>query len=182
MKKKIKLKKLKSINVNISENSKYLKKKYGKNFKKVFLHVGSSSHIIDLLYYLFGRLTVLKTWKTNLSMSIVFVTKKKIPIFVNINPSDAENPSLKVRFIDNDMWQLSPIESLKIFKGNKTIKSNKNFFKKIIVPNLSIVKSEKKNMRPGFYNQMKYFASNNFKNLCGVKDNYDLIKIFNQIS
>ena len=43
LKKKIKSKKLKSVDVNISENSKYLKKKYGKNFKKVFLHVGSST-------------------------------------------------------------------------------------------------------------------------------------------
>ena len=58
IKNKIKLKKIKLVEVNISENIDYLKKKYKKNLLKNFLHVGSSSHIFDLMYYL---LVILKS-------------------------------------------------------------------------------------------------------------------------
>ena len=109
------------------------------------------------------------------------MSKKKFPIFVNINPSDYENPSIKVRFKSKDTWQLSPIETIKVFRGNKTIETSENFFKKKYIPNLIFVKNEKKTMRPGFYKQMKNFVYKDFKNLCMAKDNYHLIKLFNQI-
>ena len=181
IKKNIKSKKIKLVEVNISENINYLKKKYNKNLIKKFLHIGSSSHIIDLLFYLFGDLQIFKKWINKTSISLVLLTKKNFPIFVKINPSDPENPSIKIRFVDDYMWQLSPIECLKVYKGNKIVKANNNFFRKNYVPNLVFTKDEQKNMRPGFFNQMKNFANQNFNNLCSPKENYNLIKLFNQI-
>ena len=185
IKKEIKLKKIKLVEVNISENINYLKKKYKKDLIKKFLHVGSSSHIFDLFYYLFGNLKILKKWihknSNKFSISLVLITNKNFPIFVKINPSDSENPSIKIRFEDNYTWMLSPIEKLVIYKGNKIIKSNNNYFKKDYVPNAVFSKREQKNLRPGFLNQIKNFANQNFETLCKVEENYKLIKLFNQI-
>ena len=186
IKNKIKLKKIKLVEVNISENIDYLKKKYKKNLLKNFLHVGSSSHIFDLMYYLFGNIKILKKWShgsiQKFSISLVLITKKNFPIFVKINPSDFENPSIKIRFEDNYTWLLSPIEKLTVYKGNKMVESNKNFFKKSYVPNLVFSKREQKSSRPGFLNQTKNFANQNFNALCKPIENYKLIKLLNQIT
>ena len=62
---------------------------------------------------------------------------------------------IKIRFVDNYMWSLSPIEKLTIYKGNKIVKSKNNYFKKDYIPNSVFSKSEQKNLRPGFFNQIK---------------------------
>ena len=76
IKNKIKLKKIKLVEVNISENIDYLKK-YKKNLLKIFA-CRTSSHIFDLMYYLF---VILKSknvsWNIQkFSISLVLITNK----------------------------------------------------------------------------------------------------------
>ena len=185
LKNKIKKSKINSIEVNISENYKFLKNKYKKKINNIFLHVGSSSHIIDLICHLLGDLKILYKWifkkKGINSIAILLRAKEKFPIFLNINSSDPDKIGLKIRFSDNSLWKLSPIEELNVYKGFKIKKTNKNFFKRKYVPKLQFCYKEKKNLRPGFLMQMKNFANKNFNKLCGPKENLKLIKLFNQI-
>lgn len=185
LKKKIHISKVKMVNVNISENYKVLKKKYKRNLNKIFLHVGASSHIIDLLSYFFRKIKVLKKIKFKdkylNNFQILLIANKKIPISVNINHNDSLNASIDIRFEKGNLWQLSPIEKLKIFGKPKILKSNKNFYKKEYVSNLINSFEENKNFRPGFFNQMKMFSSKNFMNMYKIKENLKLIKLFNEI-
>ena len=185
LKNKIKKSKIKSVEVNISENYEILNKKYNHKLKKFFLHVGSSSHIIDLLFFLFGDLKILRRWSyKNKKLNSIFLllsTRKNFPIFVKINSMDPENASIKIRFYDDTLWSLSPIEQLNVYKGYKIKKSNKNFFRKEYISNLRSNYRESNNLRPGFLSQIKKFANLNFKELCRPKENLKLIKLFNQI-
>ena len=53
---------LKNVEITISENYPNLIKKYGSKIVKNALHVGSSSHIMDLAIFLFGPLNLHKKW------------------------------------------------------------------------------------------------------------------------
>ena len=94
---------LKNVEITISENYQNLVKKYGLKIIKNALHVGSSSHIIDLAIFLFGPLDLNKKWiykkKQFISYSAVLSTRNNIPIFLNINTSD---PSLISSIIANN--------------------------------------------------------------------------------
>lgn len=185
VKNKIKNSSIKSVDVNISENSKILKKKFNKKVNKFFLHVGSSSHIIDLLFFLFGELKILNKWSYNerklKSIFLLLNTKKNFPIFVKINPNDSENASIKIRFIDDTLWSLSPIETLNIYEGNKTVRSKNNFFGKEYKSIVKFTHKENKKFRPGFLTQMRNFANLNFKKLVTPKHNIKLLTLLDEI-
>ena len=53
------------------------------------------------------------------------------------------------------MWEISPLENLEIYRGNKIIKSTNNYFKRKYIPKIISTKNESNNMRPGFFLQMK---------------------------
>lgn len=185
LKNKIEKNLIKSVDINISENYDILKKKYKKKISKLFLHVGSSSHIVDLAFFLFGDLRILNKWahseKKLKSISLLLRAKKNFPLFVKINSQDPEIASIKVRFFDNTLWSLSPIEQLSIYKGNKKIKSKDNFFGKEYEPILKYNYKENKKLRPGFLKQMKNFANLNFKELARPQCSLKLIKLFEEI-
>ncbi len=185
LKNKIKKKLIKSVDINISESYDILKKKSKKKVNKIYLYQGSSSHIFDLSFFLFGELKILNKWSCNdkklKSTSLSLYTNKNFPIFVKINPNDPENASIKVRFIDNTLWALFPIEQLRIYNGNKIIKSRNNFFRKEYKSNLIKSYKENKNLKPGFLKQMKNFSNLNFKELVRPQQNLKLIKFFEGI-
>jgi len=185
LKNKIKKSLIKSVDINISENYGILKKKFNKKVNKIFLHTGSSSHICDLAFFLFGDLKIVNKWLHNKkklkSISLLLNTNNKFPIFVKINSKDPENASIKVRFIDNTLWSLSPIEQLNIYNENKIIKSKNNFFGKEYKPVLKYNYKENKKLRPGFLKQMKNFVDLNFKKLVRPQQNIKLIKFFEEI-
>ena len=186
VKNKIKKNKIKSVEINISENYSALKKKYKKKTNKLFLHTGSSSNIIDLSFFFFVDLNIINKWvfkeKQLKSIFVLLSVKKNFPIFVKINSHDSEKASIKVRFFDNTLWSLSPIEELNIYKGNKVIKSKNNYFKKTYEPVLKSCHREEKKLRPGFLKQMKNFANLNFKELSNPKQSLKLIRLFEKIS
>ena len=80
---------------------------------------------------------------------IILKSNLNIPIIVNINNLDPLNAIINFRFKDDTLWRLSPIEELRIFKFNKMIKVNSNFYKKY-EPKLLKFLQEDKSSRPGF--------------------------------
>ena len=185
LKKKIMFSDVKMININISENYKILKKKYKKDINKIFLHVGASSHIIDLLLFFFKEIKVLKKIKLKDnyldSYHLLLIANKKVPISININEKDSFNASIEVRFKNGNLWQLSPIEKLNIFSKPKVLKSSKNFFRKKYMINLKNMYEENMIFRPGFYKQLKMFSSYNFQSMYKIRENLRLIRLFNEI-
>ena len=136
--------------MNISENIQYLKN-IKVIFIKIFYILALQVILSDLLFYIFGDLKIIKKWNKNFSVSIVSMTKKKFPIFIKINHTDSESPYIKIRFNNNYMWEISPLENLKIYRGNKIIKSTNNYFKRKYIPKIISTKNESNNMRPGFF-------------------------------
>jgi len=185
LKNKIKKSLIKSVDINISENYDVLKKKSKKKINKFYLFTGSTSHILDLSLFLFGKLKILNKWQCNdkklKSTSLLLNTNKKFPIFVKINSNDPENASIKVRFIDHTLWSLCPIEKLNIYNGNKIIKSRNNFFNKEYKSILKQSYKETKKLKPGFLKQMKNFSNLNFKELVGPQQNLKFIKLLKEI-
>lgn len=184
LKKRIKKGGLKNVEITISENYPNLIKKYGSKIVKNALHVGSSSHIMDLAIFLFGPLNLHKKWsckKKFISYSAVLSTKNNIPIFLNINSYDPSLVGLKVRFDDETLWILSPIEKLQVYKGYDIIgRSNKIRIRRYFPKNI-FTYSESTNLRPGFYKQMKDFINRNYKLSCKAKESLQLIKLLNDL-
>tara|TARA_B110001454_G_scaffold219162_1_gene250562 strand:+ start:6296 stop:7264 length:969 start_codon:yes stop_codon:yes gene_type:complete len=177
---------LKNVEITISENYQNLVKKYGVKILKNALHVGSSSHIIDLAIFLFGPLDLYKKWsykkKQFISYSAVLSTKNNIPIFLNINTSDPSLVGFKVRFDDETLWVLSPIEKLKVYKGYEILERTKKVNVRKYSPKVILNYSEDTSFRPGFYNQMKSFIHRNYKLSPKPKENLNLLKLINNLN
>jgi len=185
LRKRIKKGGLKNVEITISENYPNLIKKYGSKIIKNALHVGPSSHMMDLALFLFGPLNLHKKWcykiKKFNSYSAVLSTKNNIPIFLNINSYDPSLVGFKVRFDDETLWVLSPMEKLQVYKGYDIIgRSNRTRIRRYF-PKTILTYSESTNLRPGFYKQMKNFIYNNYKLSCSLKENLHLIKLLNDL-
>ena len=166
LKKRIKKGGLKNVEITISENYPNLIKRYGFKIIKNALHVGSSSHIMDLALFLFGPLNVHKKWsykKKFISYSAVLSTKNNIPVFLNINSYDPSLVGLKVRFDDETLWTLSPIEKLQVYKGYNIIGRSKKIRIRRYFPKNIFTFAESASLRPGFYKQMKDFINKDYK-------------------
>jgi len=184
LKKRIKKGGLKNVEITISENYPNLIKRYGFKITKNALHVGSSSHIMDLALFLFGPLNLHKKWfykKKFISYSAVLSTKNNIPIFLNINSHDPITVALKARFDDETLWILSPLEKLQVYRGHNIIERTKKIRIKRYFPKKIFSLAESTNLRPGFYKQMKDFIYKNYKLSCKAKESLQLIKLLNDL-
>ena len=80
LKKRISKNDIKFVRVNICENFTNKTKEKNKKFKKYFPYFGSSSHILDLIIYLFGNIKILpkkKMWIFHLLIKYLLLIKKK---------------------------------------------------------------------------------------------------------
>ena len=139
---------------------------------------------MDLVLFLFGPLNVHKKWsykKKFISYSAVLSTKNNIPVFLNINSYDPSLVGFKVRFDDETLWVLSPIEKLQVYKGYDIIRQSNRIRIKRYFPKTILTYSESTDLRPGFYKQMKNFIHNNNKLSCRPKENLYLIKLLNDL-
>jgi hypothetical protein len=115
----------------------------------------NSSHIISILYFLFGNLKKTKKIKKNNFILCMFKTNKNIPIFLNFSFNSPENFSIELNF-KNKKIILKPIEKLFIYKELKKVKyKNTNIF----LPKVKKVINEYdvSNLKPGFDEQYKNF-------------------------
>ena len=186
LKRRIKKKDIKFIRVNISENFSQKKKKKSKIYKKLFPYFGSSSHIIDLLFYLFEKISfeknfIVKKQKDYPTRYVLLRTFKKIPLFLFIEKNAPLKNGIEVIFQDNSLWTLAPIEKLKVFKGYKvTQNSSKKLNYLNYEQNLIFEKKEKSNYKPGLEKTVKYFLKKNLYNQ-NFRENLEYLKIYEKI-
>tara|TARA_A100001011_G_C14211261_1_gene800040 strand:+ start:163 stop:1080 length:918 start_codon:yes stop_codon:yes gene_type:complete len=176
------------------ENIIYLKKKLRKpnnvlvkcpeNFlKDINLN---STHIISIIFYLFGKVRILKKIKNKNSIMVFGKSEKNIPICLLFSLKSSDNFSIEINE-NKRRYLLKPIEILKIYekfkityiRGRKKLK----FVKPILIKKIS--EFEQNNFKPGFYKQMKYFKNvflnkkKNLKNNILIAEN--IIQFSNQI-
>jgi|TARA_Y100000294_G_scaffold154493_1_gene154154 hypothetical protein len=163
LKNRIKKRDIKFIRVNINEN--FTQKTLNKSlrFKKLLPYFGSSSHIIDLLFYLFEKITFLKNFskqdnKNYPTSYVLLKIHRNIPIFLFIEKNVPLKNGIEVIFKDNSIWSLTPIEKLQIFKGYKITKNKDkrqnylNYEQRLVYE-----KKEKSDYKPGLKKSIQYF-------------------------
>ena len=186
LKKRLKKNDVKYVDVKVSENTKKNSFYNGKKFKKYFPYYGSSSHIIDLLFYFFDDLQVKRKWHNwgaNVKYPSVYSVlegKKKFPIFLFIEKDTPLKIGIDVIFRDNTLWSLSPIEKLTVYKGyniSKITKKNRylKYEQKIIYE-----KIENSKQKPGFQNQIINFVENKIK-ITNFQQYYNYLKFYEKI-
>ncbi len=159
--------KIKLIRVNISENFSKKTLKKSKKFKKNFPYFGSSSHILDLLFYLFRNIKYLKNYSqinSNYfpSRYVVLKCNKDTPIFLFIEKNAPLKNGIEVIFNDDTIWSLTPIERIRVFKGYNI----KKFYQKNInylnyEQKMIYEKKEKSNFKPGLKKTVQNFLNKN---------------------
>lgn len=166
---------LKYVEVKISENFKNKTATKNNLFKKYFQFFGSSSHIIDLLFYFFKKVKIKKIYRFNSSdkffkpIYAILEISKNIPLILNIEKNLALKNGINIFFKDDTIWSLSPIETLSVFKGYKINKfSSSRKYLKYSQKKISEL-NEKSNFRPGLEKSVLAFINDkrkktNFKN------------------
>ena len=140
----------------------FLKKKISKKYVNVICNIpennrndliSNSCHIVSILLFLFGDLILQKKIESKNFINVILKSSgAKISLFFNFKSS--ENFSIKI-YDKERVYQLSPIEVLKIFDGIK-VKNIKglNFYE----PKKVLQQIENfKNLKPGFYLQYMSF-------------------------
>lgn len=143
----------------------------------------NTCHIISIIYFLFGRINLIKKIKNKESIFCIFETKKKIPIYFNINFGSPDNFSFELNF-KRKRIKLEPIEILIIFNKllRKKFKNNT-----IYNPNILKISNEFKQtkLKPGFelqYKNFKKFVKNQKSNYINIHEAKEIILICNKIT
>lgn len=187
LKKRLKKKNtIKLIRVNISENFSQKTIKKSIRFKKNFPYFGSSSHILDLLFYFFKNIRYEKNYaqlNNNFYPSRYAILKceKQTPIFLFIEKNAPLKNGIEVIFNDDTIWSLTPIERIRVYKGYKIknlSEKNKNYLnyeQKIIYE-----KQETSYFKPGLKQTIQYFLSKkNYKT--DFKQYLNYLKLYEKI-
>lgn len=125
-------------------------------FNQNMIHI-NTSHLIDLVLYLFGSLEFKSSWKTDKKNYTAFlVAKEDIPVHFISSWDTNSNFSIKISAKDK-VFCLQPIEKLTIYDSMKvTTFSNKNKIRSY-TPNIQSEYYCPNDFKPGFLNQAKYF-------------------------
>jgi len=132
-----------------------------------YLYIQNSSHVFDLLFHLFGSLSILKASSTNNgghSQSVLLESSEKgFPINLVTVWDTPSNFTIKI-FIDDEVIILSPLEVYKRYKDFEILEPNAEMPIRRYVPQeqetLFCMDSESK-FKPGFFNQTEYFLGIN---------------------
>ena len=149
------------------------------NIKNITLN---TCHIISIVHHLFGSIYLVKKIKNKNSIFCIFISKKKIPIYIHINFGVADNFSFELNF-KRKRAILNPIETLTIY--DKLIKK-KFRDTNIYYPRISKVVNEYKlsKLKPGFdlqYKNFNKFAKNQTSKFVNIIDAKEIISICNKI-
>ncbi len=169
-------------------NNKNLLKKFSKIFE-------NSSHGIDLLHFLFGKLTIKHVSKINFNSldsgrAVILSNGKNHTCILIINSNSPDNFSIELED-GNQRLLIQPFERLQIFQGIKIEDPTKKYplrkYSPNIVENKNIFEFNKKitGIKPGFYSQSLNFCDLILtrKNKFGadLKDAYEAQKLLEDI-
>ena len=188
LKKRIKKGGLKVVNICISEDIDNHIKKHGIEIIPYLLEF-SSSHLLDLIHYLFGKIEILKLFKYSQvfygknfdSVNGVLKSEDDIPILLQINSNDPSSAGIFCKFNDNTYWSLSPLEKLTIYNKYKVIEENKNNVRQY-VPSICKEIQEDYNFKPGFKSQiLEFIKPNNNNKLSNIKNQLEILNFIKKI-
>jgi len=186
LKKRLSKKDIKFVRVNINENFTQKTKTKSKNYKKLFPYFGSSSHIIDLLFYLFKEINFDKCFNSKKnyeypSKYVLLRTYNNTPIFLFVEKDAPLKNGIEIVFKDNSLWSLSPIEKLQVYKGYKIKKNRGRQFKYLnYEQKLVFEKKERSNYKPGLEKTINFFLKKNKYNH-NFMENLKYLKIYEKI-
>lgn len=141
------------------------KNKY-KKFRNIF---ENSSHGIDLLNYIFGKLEVQYVSKITLNSydsarSAILTNKNKHTCVLIINSNSPDNFSIELEDGSRRLL-IQPFEQLKLYKGMKKKEPTHKYPLRKYLPNLIENKNifefdrQNNNLKPGFFNQSSEFLN-----------------------
>ena len=143
----------------------------------------NTCHVISILYYLFGSITLIKKLKNKNGIFCIFKSKKNIPIFINISFGSPDNFSFELSFAKHRAI-LKPIEILTVYnKLNRTKYKNYNVYEPNILKQIN--EHKETNLKPGFneqYSNFKSFLQNKKAKYLNIQDSKEIILICNKIS
>ena len=173
--------------IRVTENYNEIINKYGSKIKNRINYVTATTHVIDLVIFLFGQLRIksLKIIKAKRNKcSSFFVNcrnKKNIIVNISIFNQNPSNTGITCYFSDGTTWDLSPLEVLSIYdKYNVQInKKNKLRFYK---PSLLRKYRENNNKyKQGFYNQLSEITKKKIQYASSIDSNINLLKFFDNL-
>ena len=149
----------------LPESIKDNKDKFTK-FRNIF---ENSSHGIDILHYLFGKLKICHISKNKLNSfdsarTVILKSKRKDTCILIINSNSPHNFSLEIEDGEKRLL-IQPFERLKLYKGIRKEEPSREYPLRKYLPNLienkSIFEFNKnlKNIKPGFYHQSYDFIN-----------------------
>lgn len=168
-----------SVEVNISEKVNSFKKRFNISVNKILYF--STIHILDIIVYLFkvNQLEFISNkifYKNKIKNTFLILKSPLSNVKLNIYNNTAENNSVKIRFCNGDIINLSPLENL--------LHYSKFSFKKIFGQTIYIPKIKKKIIeenkffKPGYLIQTTLFLKNQlYLNLKEYNKTLKLIKI-----
>ena len=163
-----------------------------KNYREKYYNIFYNSvHIFDLIKYLVGSYSVisikhLKNKTNKLLGYVIHISSNKVQ---NITIRSIFNASENFSFIAysaNTKYELSPIESISIYKGMSVFEPNSKYPIRQYIPKVIKYKNEPilKNHKPGFINQAKSFynfCNKKKTNLASIKDLVTSISLVEKI-
>ena len=149
------------------------------NSKNISLN---TCHIISIIFYLYGKISLIKKIKNKKSIFCIFKTKKRIPIYININFNSPDNFSFEFNF-KNKRVTLKPIEKLMIYKKIEITKlKNENIYNPVISKIIDEYKISK--LKPGFdlqYSNFKKFIEGKKCQYITINAAKEIVSICNTI-
>jgi hypothetical protein len=149
------------------------------NSKNISLN---TCHIISIIFYLYGKISLIKKIKNKKSIFCIFKTKKRIHIYININFNSPDNFSFEFNF-KNKRVTLKPIEKLMIYKKIEITKlKNENIYNPVISKIIDEYKISK--LKPGFdlqYSNFKKFIEGKKCQYITINAAKEIVSICNTI-
>ena len=168
-----------SITTSLNERNIYIKCPET-NIKNI---ATNTCHIMSILYFLIGKITLVKKIQNKNSIFCFFETQKKTPILISINFGSPDNFSFELNFKKKRLL-LCPIEKLFIFnKLKKTSYRKTNIYTPNIIKNINEYKFS--GLKPGFdlqYFNFKRFVKNERNININIKGAKEIMSICNTIT
>lgn len=168
-----------SIHVVISEHLDHHREKTGEKVIP-YLIPFTSVHTIDLMLFLFPSIVVRKIYRTEEKSFVSYnglLESGGVPMFFSLNSDDPSPTGIWVRFSD-EVWALSPLESLKVYKGIKIIESGSV---RRYTPSLVGEIVESGIYKPGILEQMKSFLVGSYGEGAGLEDCVNQLELIDEI-
>jgi predicted dehydrogenase len=160
---------LKSVRVVIAESIESQIERHGRD---IIAHLVSfcSAHTLDLLLHVLGPLrpVALASFPEKgeaapfVSLNGMLATQENVPMMLSLNADDPVNTGIRCLFDDGTAWELSPLETLTIYKGLDVQPPTAQKNIRRYSPQVEARHEVDASFKPGCYAQMAAFLSGEY--------------------